>query len=79
MKNTVRTGVKRRPQDKSSTRLQELSFMNITFFGAIHSDIYLDMKLDYKVSRIFQEVPLSELETLHQFCELERTQIHCSS
>ena len=33
------------------------------------------MKLDYTISRIFQERSLSELETLHQLCELERTQI----
>ena len=32
------------------------------------------MKLDYTISRIFQEMSLSELETLHQLCELERTQ-----
>ena len=33
------------------------------------------MKLDYTISRIFQELSLSEIETLHQLCELERTQI----
>ena len=33
------------------------------------------MKLDYTISRIFQEMSLSELETLHQLCELEQTQI----
>ena len=33
------------------------------------------MKLYYTISRIFQERSLSELETLHQSCELERTQI----
>ena len=33
------------------------------------------MKLDYTISRIFQEMSLSELETLHQLSELERTQI----
>ena len=49
--------------------------MNSTYFGAIHFDIHLDMKLDYMISRIFQEMSLSELETLHQLCELERTQI----
>ena len=48
--------------------------MNSTYFGAIHYDIHLDKKLDYTVSRIFQEMSLSELETLHQLCELERTQ-----
>ena len=31
------------------------------------------MKLDYTISRIFQEMTLSE--TLHHLCELERTQI----
>ena len=33
------------------------------------------MKLDYTISRIFQEMSLSELETFHQLCEMERTQI----
>ena len=46
-----------------------------TYFGAIHYDIHLDMKLDYKISRFFQEISFSELETLHHLCELERTQI----
>ena len=66
---------KLRPHDTRSTRLQELSLMNNTYFGNIHYDIHFDMKLDYTISRIFQEMLLSELETLHQLCELERTQI----
>ena len=49
--------------------------MNSTYFGNIHYDIHLDMKLDYTTSRIFQEMSISELETLHQLGELERTQI----
>ena len=49
--------------------------MNSTYFGAIHYDIHLDMQLDYTISRIFQEMSISELETLHQPCEIERTQI----
>ena len=61
--------------DTESTRLQELSLMNSTHFGAIHYDIHLNMKLDYTISRLFQEMSLSELETLHQLCELKRTQI----
>ena len=61
-----------KPQDKDSTRLQELSLMNNTHFGAIRYDIHL--KVDYTISRIFQEMSLTELETLHQLCELERTQ-----
>ena len=74
-KNAGRTGGKLKPQDTESTRLQELSIMNNTYFGAIHYDIHLDMKIDYTISRIFHEMSLSELETLHQLCELERTQI----
>ena len=31
------------------------------------------MKFDYTISRISQEMSLSELQTLHQLCELERT------
>ena len=48
-------GGKLRPQDEGSTRLRELSLMNKAYFGAIYYDIYLDMKLDYTISRIFQE------------------------
>ena len=70
VKNTGRIGGKLKPQDRDSTRLQELSLMNNT-----HFDIRLDMKLDYTISRIFQEMSLTELETLHQLCELERRQI----
>ena len=33
------------------------------------------MKIDYTMSRIFQEMSLSELVTLHHLLELERTQI----
>ena len=46
-KNIGRIGGKLKPQDADSTRLQELSLMNRTYFGAIHYDIHLDMKLDY--------------------------------
>ena len=75
LKNAGTTGGKLRPQDKSSKRLQELSLMNNTYFGAIHYDIHLNMQLDYTKSRVFQEMTLSELETLHHLSELERTQI----
>ena len=68
-------GGKLTPIDSKSTRLQEISLMNTTYFGNIHYDIYLDIKLDYTISRIFQKRSLSELETLHQLCELERIQI----
>ena len=64
-------GGKLKPYNNKSTRLQELSLINSTYFGNIH----LDMKLDYTISKIFQEMSLSELETLHQLCELDRTQI----
>ena len=74
-KSTGQPGGKLKPHDSRSTRLQELSLMNNTYFGNIHYDIHLDMKLDYTISRIFQEMSLSEFETLHQLCELERTQI----
>ena len=74
-KSTGQPGGKLKPHDSKSTRLQELSLMNSTYFGNIHYDIHLKMKLDYTISRIFQEMSLSELETLHQLCQLERTQI----
>ena len=74
-KSAGNPGGRLEPYDSESTRLQELSLLNSTYFGAIHSDIHLDMKLDYTISRIFQQMSLTELETLHQLCELERTQI----
>ena len=74
-KNAGNPGRRLEPNDSESTRLQELSLMNNTYFGKIHYDIHLDTKLDYTISRILQEMSLSELETLHQLCELERTQI----
>ena len=74
-KNTGQPGGKLKPYDSKSTRLQELSLMNSTYFGNIHNDIHLDLKLDYTINRIFQEMSLFDLETLHQLCELERTQI----
>ena len=49
--------------------------MSSTHFGTNHYDIHLDMKSDYTISRIFQEKSLTELETLHKLCELERTLI----
>ena len=33
------------------------------------------MKLDYIISRVFQHLSFSELETIDQLCELERTKI----
>ena len=74
LKNTGRTGGKIRPQEKSSTRLEEPSLINKTYFGAIHYHIFLEMKFDYTITRTFQEMSLSKLETLHHLCELERTQ-----
>ena len=74
-KSTGHPGGKLKPYDSKSTRLEDLSLMNSTYFGNIHYDIHLDMKLDCTISKIFQEMSLSELETLHQLCELERTQI----
>ena len=75
LENAGNSGGKLKPHGTESTRLHELSLMNSTYFGAIHYDNLLALKLDYTISRIFQEMSLSELETLHQLCELERTQI----
>ena len=58
--------------DRKDTRLQELSLMNNTYFGAKHYDIHLDMNLDYTYSRIFKEISLSELETLHQLLRIRK-------
>ena len=74
-KSKGQPGGKLKPYDSKSTRLQDLSLMNSTYFGNIHYDIHLDMKVDYTISRNFQEMSLSELETLHQLCDLEITQI----
>ena len=69
-KNAGRTGGKLKPQDTEKTRLQELSLMNSTYFGAIQYEIHLDMKSDYTKSRIFQEMSLSELERTQIFQSL---------
>ena len=66
-KSKGQPGGKLKPYDSKSTRLPELSLMNSTYFGNIHYDIHLDKKIDYKISRIFQEMSLSELETTRQF------------
>ena len=63
------------PENQVSTRLKELSLMNNTYFGAIQYDIFLDVKLNYTISRVFQQMLFSELEAIHHLCELERTQI----
>ena len=73
-KKTGNTGGKIHPENQDSTRIHEFSVMNNTYFNASHYDIHLDMKLGYTISRIFQETILSELETLHHLCELERAQ-----
>ena len=39
LKNTGNTGGKLHPQDKSSTRLQELSLKNNTYFGAVRHSL----------------------------------------
>ena len=53
LKNTGNTRGTLRPQDKGSARLEELSLRNKTYFGAIHSDIHLEMILDCIISGIF--------------------------
>ena len=60
LKSIGQPGGKPKPYDSKSTRLQELSLMISTYFGNIHYDIHIDMKLDYIISRIFQERSLSE-------------------
>ena len=74
-KSKGQPGGKLKPYDSKCTGLQELSLMNSKYFGNNHYDIHLDMKLDYTISRVFQKMSFSELETLHQLCELQRTEI----
>ena len=50
-KNTGHTGGNIRPENKASTRLQEISLLNNTYFGSIYYDIHLDTKLDFTISR----------------------------
>ena len=51
--------------DYKTKAVQELSLMSNTYFSSIHYDIFLDMKLDYTMIKFFQDLSLSELETLH--------------
>ena len=75
---TQKSWGKVRPENKDSTRLQKLSFLNKTYFGAVQYDFHLDVKLYDTITRIFQEKSFSELETLHHLDEFERTQIRQS-
>ena len=63
------------PEDKDSTRLQELSLKNNIYFGAIRNKIFLHTKLDFTISRFFPKMSLAGLETLHHLREFARTQI----
>ena len=54
-KNTGNPGGKLKTYGSKSTHLQELSLMNSAYFGAIHYDNHLDMKLFSTINRIFQE------------------------
>ena len=63
------------PKNRNSTCLQELSATINTYFGVIRYENHLDMKIDYTISRNFQQRSLSDLGTLHHLCELERAQI----
>ena len=69
-RNNGNIGEKAVPENQYSSRLQELYLMKTRYSRAIHYDIHFDMKLHYTKSRIFQEMSLSELETLHHYCEL---------
>ena len=40
--------------NQDCNRLEEVLLKNITYFGAIHYETYLDMKLDYTFSLICQ-------------------------
>ena len=42
-----------------------------TYSGAIHYDIHLNMKIACTISRIFQDMSLSELELMRLVCQLE--------
>ena len=72
--STGNPGGKLRPEDKDSTRLQELSLMNNTYFGAIRNNIHLVTKLYFPISRTFPKMSLAELGTLQHLFELARTQ-----
>ena len=49
--------------------------MNNTYFGAIHYDIQLDIKLDHTIGQNFQEMSLSELKICHHLSKLENITI----
>ena len=74
-KNNGQMSQKLVPENRDSKRLQELSIKNHTYFGTTNFNIQLDLKFDYTTCGFFPEMSLSELETLHQLCELDRTKI----
>ena len=52
--NNGNIGGKIRPENKDSTRLWKFSLMKYKYSGAKHYEVHLDMKMDYPISRIFQ-------------------------
>ena len=38
-------------ENRDKTRLHKLSPTNNTYFGAIHYDIHVDLKIDYTITR----------------------------
>ena len=71
--STGNPGGKLRPEDKDSTRLQELSLMNNTYFGAIRNNVHLVTKLYFPISHNFPKMSLAELGKLQHLFELART------
>ena len=55
LKNAENPRGKIKPRDTESTRLQELSQMNNTYFGPIHYDIHLDTKKNYTFSEFLKK------------------------
>ena len=54
-KRTGNPGGNLTPYDSKSTSLQELSLMNNTYFGIIHYNIHLDLKLNYTIVEFFKK------------------------
>ena len=74
-RNNRQIGGKVSHKNSESTRLQQLSLMNHTVLGAVSYDIHLNMKLGFFISRIYQEISLSEFETLYHLCGSKTAQI----
>ena len=73
-----------RIDQKFSGKIQfDTSNKNYTFpalnisnrFATLDYDAHINTKIDFTINHVFKSMTVQELNTLHTYCELERTQL----